>query len=56
MPESFDHHYAMQALAARNLEAQARAMMAATPGLGELQAYRVAQMQRAMRGMNKNTR
>lgn len=49
MPESFDHRYAMQALTARNLEAQARELMEETPGLGELQAYRVAQMQRAMR-------
>ncbi len=49
MPESFNHHYAMQALAARNLEAKARELMNATPGLGELQAYRVAQMQHIMR-------
>ncbi len=49
MLESFDHRYAMQALTARNLEAKAREMMDATPGLGELQAYRVAQMQHAMR-------
>ena len=34
---------------ARNLEAKARELMDATPGLGELQAYRVAQMQHAMR-------
>lgn len=56
MPDSFDPTYAMRALAARNLEAQARELMAETDGLGYMQAYRVAQMQRFMRGANKNTR
>lgn len=56
MPDSFDPSYAMRALAARNLEAQARELMERTDGLGYMQAYRVAQMERYMRGTNKNTR
>lgn len=56
MTESYDPHYAMQAMRARSMEQAARALMDETDGLGEMQAYRVIQMQRAMRGMNKKIR